>query len=100
MTESNVNDRRFWMVISIIVNVDKKIEKLEVVKSLDGAAYFYDQKAADIVASEYSSLLGGHDEVYMVEAVSRYTVPAPKVIKQNLHIPPLQARDAEEKPNE
>lgn len=92
MTESNVNDRRFWMVISSIVNVDTKTETLEVVKSSDGVSYFYDQKAADIVALEYSSLLGGHDEVYMVEAVSRYTVPVPKVVKQNLHIPLITAR--------
>jgi hypothetical protein len=98
MTESNTNDRRFWMVISSIVNLDTKIESFDVIKSTDGASYFYDQKAADIVASEYSSLLGGNDEVYMVEAVSRYTVPAPKVVKQNLHIPPITAR--EERPND
>lgn len=92
MTESNTNDRRFWMVISKITNVETGMESFEVVKSIVGTSTFNDPKAADLVATEFASLLSG-DEVYVVEAVSKYSLPSPRVIKQNLHIPPITARE-------
>lgn len=99
MTESNTNDRRFWMVISKITNVDTGIESFEVVKSIVCTSTFNDPKAADLAAAEFASLLGG-DEVYVVEAVSKYSLPCPRVIKQNLHIPPITAREDKQNGNE
>jgi hypothetical protein len=50
---------------------------------------FVDQRAAEGIAERYTE---NYKNVFVVEAVSRYSVPEPRVVKQNLHIPPLTPR--------
>lgn len=84
MTESNVNDRRFWMVVG-----ESENGNFFTVADTFGTNIFSDQKSADIVAEQS---LSGYANVFVLEAVSRYSIPAPRVVRQNLHIPPITAR--------
>lgn len=89
MTESNTNDRRFWMVVA------KVNDKYQTIGDADGLALFDDEKYASKVAEQFVEC---SDNVicscaYTLEAVSRYSIPAPRVVKQNLHIPPITARE-------
>ena len=71
----------------------------EIIANKDDDWTFDDMKSADAIAEKFAM----QDKIantFVVEAVSRHHVPTPKVIKQNLHIPLLQARDSEAKPNE
>jgi hypothetical protein len=75
------------MAISSITNVDTG----EITLSVISNKTFVDAKDAAKLAEDYASYLGG-DDVYVVEAISKYSVPSPVVVKQNLHIPPLTPR--------
>jgi len=95
MTESNTNDRRFWMVIA--EHKGGHYQSMSQNLEPDDVYTFTDQRSADAVAERWAGDESFND-IFVVEAVSRYSVPAPKVVKQNLHIPPITAR--EERPND
>jgi hypothetical protein len=86
MTENNTGDRRFWMAIaeytdgSVVALLNKD----------SGSCKFSDEKEASEIAEKEASY--GAETVYVVEATSRYTLPLPKVTKQNLHIPPVSSK--------
>lgn len=89
MTESNVNDRRFWMVVGQTEN-----SGYDCLDDMNVECYtFADQKSAEEIAERY---VGLYKNVFVLEAVSRYTIPEPRVVKQNLHIPPLSRGDSNE----
>lgn len=88
MTESNVNDRRFWMVVAelktgIFECIPEMCDQFEV--------FNLDYETADNVA-KLSAPKQEYKNVYVLEAVSRYSVPEPRIEKKNLHIPPLTPR--------
>ncbi len=88
MTENNTGDRRFWMVVA-----EHSDDNVEIVKNITGTFRFTDDKEAADVAEKTANGCK-NSIVYVVEAVSRFVLPEPKVVKQNLHIPPLSPREA------
>jgi hypothetical protein len=68
---------------------ERKSGGFEIVCDHEANHTFSDQKSADISADQMAK---GYENVFVLEAVSRYTIPEPRVVKQNLHIPPLTPR--------